>query len=104
MEVYSLDCIQLSSIILLFSSHWEVLLTTRIMLKLLQMAKLVRYLDCQLLIVITFLNTSTVIGIKPLCTSVALMDNCFRRFAEVEVSESWSHGHQTWTAIGNIDT
>ena len=102
MEVYSLDCIQLSSIILLFSSHWEVLLTTRIMLKLLQMAKLVRYLDCQLLI--TFLNTSTVIGIKPLCTSVALMDNCFRRFAEVEVSESWSHGNQTWTAIGNIDT
>lgn len=32
------------------------------------------------------------------------MDNCFRRFAEVEVSESWSHGNQTWTAIGNIDT
>lgn len=55
-------------------------------------------------IIITFLNTSTVIGIKPLCTSVALMDNCFRRFAEVEVSESWSHGNQTWTAIGNIDT
>ena len=95
MEVYSLGCIQLSSIILLFSSHWEVLLIIRIMLKLLQMAKLVRYLDCQLLIVIT---------IKPLCTSVALMDNCFRRFAEVEVSESWSHGNQTWTAIGNIDT
>lgn len=53
---------------------------------------------------ITFLNTSTVIGVKPLCTSVALMDNCFRRFAEVEVREAWSRGNQTWTAIGNIDT
>lgn len=55
-------------------------------------------------ITITFLNTSTVIGVKPLCTSVALMDNCFRRFAEVEVREAWSRGNQTWTAIGNIDT
>ena len=32
------------------------------------------------------------------------MDNCFRRFAEVKVKEQWSHGSQTWTAIGNIDT
>lgn len=32
------------------------------------------------------------------------MDNCFRRFAEVKVKEQWSHGNQTWTAIGNIDT
>lgn len=32
------------------------------------------------------------------------MDNCFRRFAEVEVREAWSRGNQTWTAIGNIDT
>ena len=32
------------------------------------------------------------------------MDNCFRRFAEVKVAEQWSHGNQTWTAIGNIDT
>ena len=43
-------------------------------------------------------------NVKPLCTSVALMDNCFRRFAEVEVSEAWSHSNQVWTAIGNIDT
>lgn len=43
-------------------------------------------------------------NIKPLCTSVALMDNCFRRIAEVEVTESWSHMGQAWTAIGNIDT
>ena len=43
-------------------------------------------------------------NIKPLCTSVALMYNCFRRFAEVQVTESWSHSNQAWTAIGNIDT
>lgn len=57
-----------------------------------------------LIIAITFLNTSTVMNIKPLCTSIALMDNCFRRISEVEVSEAWPHMNQTWTAIGNIDT
>ena len=43
-------------------------------------------------------------NIKPLCTSIALMDNYFRRISEVEVSEAWPHMNQTWTAIGNIDT
>ena len=31
------------------------------------------------------------------------MDNCFRRFAEVEVSENWSIPNKSWNEIGSTD-
>lgn len=101
--MHSQDYIQLSNIILPSCLHWIVQLITPIIPKPSQMAKLV-HVVCPCELAITFLNTSSVMNIKPLCTSVALMDNCFRRIAEVEVTESWSHMGQAWTAIGNTDT
>ena len=54
-------------------------------------------------ITITFLNTATLKDSKPLCNAVGLMDNCFRRFAEVEVSENWSIPNKSWNEIGSTD-
>lgn len=31
------------------------------------------------------------------------MDNCFRRFAEVEISENWSIPNKSWNEIGSTD-
>ena len=98
----SLAYTQLSNTTLRFYLLWTAPPITPITQLLFQMVRLVCPLS-EFHVAITFLNTSSLMHVRPLCTAVALMDNCFRRIAEVEVHESWSHNEQVWTAIGNAD-
>ena len=52
---------------------------------------------------ITFMNTGAVKDVKSLCTCIALLDNSFRRFADVTVTEHWTEPDMSFKAIGNID-
>ena len=54
---------------------------------------------------ITLMNTDAVKDVKSLCTCIALLDNSFRRFAEVTVKENWTDlgSAMNYTKIGNID-
>ena len=54
-------------------------------------------------ITITFMNTGAVKDVKSLCTCIALLDNSFRRFADVTVSEQWTEPDMSYKTIGNID-
>lgn len=53
---------------------------------------------------ITFMNTGAVKDTKSLCTCIALLDNSFRRFADVSVKEEWTDPKDmSFKTIGNID-
>ena len=59
-------------------------------------------------IAITFTNTGAVRDTKSLCTCIALLDNSFRRFANVTVKEDWNHcsgdrNEMSFKKIGNAD-
>ncbi len=49
------------------------------------------------------MNTGAVKDVKSLCTCIALLDNSFRRFADVTVSEQWTEPDMSYKTIGNID-
>ena len=49
------------------------------------------------------MNTGAVKDVKSLCTCIALLDNSFRRFSDVTVSEQWTEPDVSYKAIGNID-
>lgn len=56
-------------------------------------------------VAITFMNTDAVKDTKSLCTCIALLDNSFRRFADVTVKENWTDcdSHMSFKTIGNTD-
>lgn len=49
------------------------------------------------------MNTGAVKDVKSLCTCIALLDNSFRRFADVTMTEHWTEPDMSFKAIGNID-
>ena len=54
-------------------------------------------------VAITFMNTGAVKDVKSLCTCIALLDNSFRRFADVTMTEKWTEPDMSYKTIGNID-
>ena len=59
-----------------------------------------------MILAITFMNTSTLKDTESLCLCIALLDNTFRRLADVNVEEKWSieeMKNTSFKAIGKTD-
>ena len=59
-----------------------------------------------MILAITFMNTSALKDTKSLCLCIALLDNTFRRLADVNVEEKWSieeMRNTSFKAIGKTD-
>ena len=59
-----------------------------------------------MILAITFMNTSALKDTKSLCLCIALLDNTFRRLADVNVEEKWSieeMKNTSFRAIGKTD-
>lgn len=52
---------------------------------------------------ITFFNTSAVKDITSLCTCIALLDNIFKKDANVTSEEKWTEQNISWKKPENID-
>ena len=52
---------------------------------------------------ITFMDTGAVKNTNALRTCIALMDNSFRRFADVQLSEKWTEPNTSYKDIGGTD-